>query len=104
MEPKGIVYLFLPEGSSAKSDGFIQGLESKEMLERIELNPRVCNGKPIIRGTRIPVTVILDYLESGDSWDVILKEFPELSREDLAAAIAYARLAIEQTDIMEQAG
>lgn len=38
-----------------------------ELLERIELDPRVCNGKPVIRGTRIPVTVILEQLAEGES-------------------------------------
>jgi uncharacterized protein (DUF433 family) len=73
------------------------------MLERIELNPLVCNGKPVIRGTRIPVTVILDNLASGESWESILEGFPELTREDIVAALTYARFAIEQTDI-EQIG
>lgn len=74
------------------------------MLERIELNPRVCNGKPVIRGTRIPVTVILECLSADESWDAVIKEFPELTKEDITAAIVYARFVIEQTDVMEQAG
>ena len=38
-------------------------------MDRIELNPKVCNGKPIIRGTRIPVSVILEQIAQGESWD-----------------------------------
>lgn len=41
--------------------------------ERIEIRPRVCNGKPVIKGTRIPVTVILEQLADGQSWDALLK-------------------------------
>jgi len=37
-------------------------------IDRIELNPRVCNGKPVIKGTRIPVSVILEQIAEGESW------------------------------------
>jgi len=68
------------------------------MLDRIEINPRVCGGKPVIGGTRIPISVILEHLASGESWDRILEGFPEIRREDIAAAIQYARASIEHTD------
>ncbi len=70
------------------------------MLDRIELDPRVCNGSPVIRGTRIPVAVILDHLAAGEPWDAILAGFPELSREDIAAALVFARQLIERTEIV----
>lgn len=70
------------------------------MTDRIELNPRVCNGKPVIRGTRIPVSVILDCLAVGESWEELLKGYPELTREDIAAALTYAKDSIEHTDIL----
>jgi uncharacterized protein (DUF433 family) len=70
------------------------------MLERIEINPRVCNGNPVIRGTRIPVTVILDHLSAGESWDSLLSGFPELQRDDIAAALVFARQFIERTEIV----
>ncbi|MCX7045905.1 MAG: DUF433 domain-containing protein [Candidatus Sumerlaeota bacterium] len=69
------------------------------MLERIEINPRVCNGKPVIRGTRIPVKVILDQLAEDESWDSILGGYPGLSREDIRAALWYAGASIEHTEI-----
>ena len=59
-------------------------------LDRVELNPKVCNGKPVIKGTRIPVSVILDQIADGDSWDTIIKGYPELRREDIQAALLYA--------------
>lgn len=68
------------------------------MNSRIELNPLVCAGKPVIRGTRIPVTVILDQLQFGESWEGLLKGYPELAREDIQAALEYARKTIERTD------
>lgn len=60
-------------------------------LNHIEFDPNVCNGKPIIKGTRIPVTVILDQIAEGEPWRAILSGYPELKREDIQAAIEYAK-------------
>jgi uncharacterized protein (DUF433 family) len=46
------------------------------LVNRVELNPRVCNGKPVIRGTRIPVSVILEQIAEGESWDTLLDGYP----------------------------
>ena len=70
------------------------------MLDRIEVDPRVCNGNPVVRGTRIPVAVILDHLAAGESWESISRGFPELTREDIAAALIFAREFIEHTEIV----
>lgn len=70
------------------------------MLDRIELDPRVCNGTAVIRGTRIPVAVILDHLAAEEPWEAVLAGFPELSREDIAAALVYARQLVERTEIV----
>ncbi len=70
-------------------------------LERIELNPRVCNGKPVIKGTRIPVSVILERLAGGELWDQILSDLPELTRDDIHAALVYARASLDHTEIKE---
>ena len=50
---------------------------------RIELNPKVCNGKPVIKGTRIPVSVILAQIAQDESWDDLLKGYPELKKEEM---------------------
>ena len=60
-------------------------------MNRIELNPAVCNGKPVVRGTRITVQTVLSYLSAGDSVDEVLRAHPALSREDVLACIEYAR-------------
>ena len=60
------------------------------LLERISVNPEVCHGKACIKGTRTPVSVILDNLAAGVSEKEILKSYPSLCREDIQAAVAYA--------------
>jgi uncharacterized protein (DUF433 family) len=60
-----------------------------DLLNRISVDPQVCGGKPCVRGTRIWVSLLLDFLASGSSMEEILGEYPQLTRDDLLAAIAY---------------
>ncbi len=60
-----------------------------ELLARISIDPKICFGKPCIRGHRIWVSLILDFLASGSSSDDILLAYPQLSREDIQACLAY---------------
>ncbi len=65
-----------------------------ELLARITVSPEICHGKPCIRGLRYPVENVLEWLGSGMSHEEILTDFPDLEREDLHAAMAWAtRLA-----------
>ena len=59
------------------------------LLQRISIDPNICFGKPCIHGTRIWVSLILDFLANGMGIDEILKEYPELREDDVRAAIAY---------------
>ena len=59
------------------------------LLERISIDPNICFGKPTIRGTRIWVSLILDYLAGGMTSAEILAEYPHLEEDDIRAAIAY---------------
>jgi len=68
-------------------------------MNRIELNPRVCNGKPVIKGTRIPVSVILEQIAEGETWDALLAGYPELKKEDIQAALLYAKASLDHTEI-----
>ena len=68
-------------------------------MDRIELNPRVCNGKPVIRGTRIPVSVILENVAQGESWDTLIESYPELKKEDIRAALLYARASLDHMEV-----
>jgi len=60
------------------------------LLDRISIDPQVCFGKPCIRGTRIWVSLILDFLASGETEETILAAYPQLQPEDIRAALAYA--------------
>lgn len=65
--------------------------------ERISTDPAICHGQAVIRGTRIPVSVILDNLAAGITQDELLASYPSLSPEDIRAATAYAaELAAER--------
>ncbi len=59
--------------------------------EHIVATPDVLRGKPRIKGTRIPVSLILGYLAAGNTSDQIIQEFPDLSNEQIAACLDYAR-------------
>lgn len=59
------------------------------LLERISIDPAICFGKPCIRGTRLWVSLLLDFLAAGSTIEELLDEYPQLTREDVLAAIAY---------------
>jgi uncharacterized protein (DUF433 family) len=65
-------------------------MRREELLQRISIDPRVCSGKPCIRGTRIWVSLIVDNLAAGSSEEEILSAYPSLVKEDIRAALAYA--------------
>ena len=73
-------------------------------LDRIEIDPRVCNGKPVIKGTRIPVSVILEQVAEEESWDEVLSGYPELRREDIQAALLYATASLDHMEIRAAGG
>ncbi|WP_071516119.1 DUF433 domain-containing protein [Geitlerinema sp. PCC 9228] len=64
-------------------------MNRQELLSRISINPHVCFGKPCIKGHRIWVSLILDFLASGMTVTEILEEYPQLEQEDILACIAY---------------
>jgi len=59
------------------------------LLARISVNPKICFGKPCIKGTRIWVSLMLDFLAAGHDIDYILEQYPQLKREDILACLAY---------------
>jgi uncharacterized protein (DUF433 family) len=60
------------------------------LIDRITVDNNICNGKPIIRGKRITVQTILEFLSAGDSKDEILKQYPTLVSEDIDACLRFA--------------
>jgi len=66
------------------------------LLERIVIDPRICGGKPCIKGTRIWVSLILDFLGAGMTEAELLAEYPGLAHEDVLAAIAYGAEVVRE--------
>ncbi len=64
-------------------------MNHEELLRRISINPKICFGKPCIRGHRIWVSLILDFLASGATTQEILADYPQLEEADVLACIAY---------------
>lgn len=60
------------------------------MSNRISIDPDVCNGRPVVRGTRIAVQTVLEFLAAGDSVEDVLEEYPSLARADVQACLDYA--------------
>lgn len=72
-------------------------MNKKDLLARISIDPNICFGKPCIRGHRLWVSLVLDFMASGMTIDEILKEYPGLEEADILACIAYgAEMARER--------
>jgi uncharacterized protein (DUF433 family) len=68
--------------------------------DRIDIDPRVMLGKPVIRGTRITVEILLEKLAAGATIQEIVADYPDLEREDVLAALAYARQAVGTEELI----
>lgn len=75
---------------------------NETLLSRITFNPEVLGGKPIIRGLRISVAMILELLAKGATMPEILEDYPELEMADIHAALLYAYRLIENEEVFEQ--
>jgi uncharacterized protein (DUF433 family) len=69
------------------------------LLNRIAVDPEICHGKPVIKGTRHMVGSILEYMAGGDNTEDILNEFPELEKDDVLACLAFAAKSLDLKDI-----
>ncbi len=72
----------------------------EQLLERISINPKVMVGKPVIRGTRVPVELIVKMLAQGIPEQEILSEYPHLVSEDIRAALAYASATLSNEEVI----
>ena len=68
--------------------------------DRIEINPQIMSGKPVIRGTRVPVELVLRKLGAGMTVDAIIIDHPRLTPEDIRAAQAFAADSITDEDVV----
>ncbi len=64
-------------------------------IDRITIDPDICNGKPTIRGKRITVQTILEFLAAGDTTEEILRQYPSLEKEDIKAVLEFAARIME---------
>ncbi len=70
------------------------------MFDQISVNPQICGGKPCIKGTRIPVYMILELLEQGFSFEKITTEFyPQVTADQIKACIKFANSLVKNEDI-----
>ena len=65
-------------------------MQNQELFQRISSDPDICHGKPCIKGTRIPVYLIVSLVAEGESIESIIQDYPSLTPEDIKAAIHYA--------------
>ena len=71
---------------------------NKELNDRIVINPKIMVGKPVIKGTRVPVYIILNLLAQGYDIERILKAYPILKKEDITAALNYAAMRFDREE------
>ena len=69
------------------------------LLTRITSNPDIFGGKPVIRGLRISVELVLSLMAQGESMEVLLEDYPDLTQEDIQACLAYARAVIAHDNL-----
>ncbi len=75
------------------------GIEEIELMDRIVVHPNICHGKPRIRGTRIFISIILDWLAEDASFEEIINAYPSITVEDIKAVLKYSRMLIENQKI-----
>ncbi|WP_288007966.1 DUF433 domain-containing protein [Thermofilum sp.] len=71
----------------------------EDWKSRITVDPEILAGKPIIKGTRIPVELILDLLANGWTTEEILENYPQLKKEDITAALKYAAQVLKEEKV-----
>jgi uncharacterized protein (DUF433 family) len=68
----------------------------KEIAERITVDPRVMVGKPVVKGTRVPVEIVLEYLAHNPNFAEFFADYPHLTMEDVQACLDYARALVHR--------
>ncbi|WP_340103256.1 DUF433 domain-containing protein [Rhodohalobacter sp. 8-1] len=73
-----------------------------KIIDRITIDPAICNGKPVIRGKRITAQTIMEFLAAGESKESILKQYPSLESEDIDAVLKFAASMMEHNYTVKQ--
>jgi len=76
-------------------------MREEELLRRIIIDPKIMLGKPIIRGTRLPVEIIVEKIAYGVTFDELRKDYPFLTDEDIKAALLYAARSLAREEVIE---
>jgi len=71
-------------------------IDTEELLDRIVVDPNILAGKPVVKGTRIPVYLVIQLIATGMNIKDVLKEYPELKEDDVRAALLYASRLLER--------
>lgn len=66
------------------------------MFDRISLDPAIMSGRPCVRGTRIPVSVLIGAIAHGATWEELLEGYPDLERDDIQEALAFAAMLAQE--------
>ncbi|WP_347274367.1 DUF433 domain-containing protein [Candidatus Kuenenia sp.] len=70
------------------------------MFDRISVDHEICGGKPCVKGTRIPVYMVLELIEAEIGFDKIIKDYyPDLTKEDIKACVEYAKMLVKEEEI-----
>ena len=75
-------------------------MDKEKLLKRIEVNPEIMGGKPIITGTRIPIDLIMRIYAQGVSTEEILEDYPHLVKEDIQAVLFYAAEVLSDEEVL----
>jgi uncharacterized protein (DUF433 family) len=67
-----------------------------KLLDRIVCDPQICSGKPCIKGTRIPVHLILDLLAAGEDFEGVKRAYPNITDGDIRACLSYASILADE--------
>lgn len=72
----------------------------KNYMDHFSRSPEICNGRTVIKGTRVPLQVVLDSLAEGSTIEEILRSYPSITAEDVQATIAYAADAVREEELL----
>jgi uncharacterized protein (DUF433 family) len=74
-------------------------MNERTLLKRIEINPKIMLGKPVIRGTRLPVEILVEKIAYGNTTEEILTQYPFVQEIDIRAALLYAAFSIKKEEV-----